>query len=98
MGKALSPKEMRLYRLCDEALYYLWDPIGVSGSPEARDEYQGYLPRVFAFVTGNQRDELVAYLCDLSEHRMGFARLEDAARSAADFMFRCREWVERTGE
>ncbi len=92
----LSPKEMRLYRLCDEALYYVWDPIGVSGAPEARDEYRMYLPRVFALVKADAREELVRYLTEIPVERMGLRPRPEAAARVADFMLRCRAWVERT--
>ena len=35
-----------LHRRTDEVLHYIWDPIGVSGVPTARDEYSGYVPRL----------------------------------------------------
>jgi hypothetical protein len=38
------PKDKELYRRIDEVVHYLWDPIGVSDVPEARDEYHSYLP------------------------------------------------------
>lgn len=44
MGQQLQPEEMHLYRLCDEALFYVWDPIGVCGAPEARTEYRRARP------------------------------------------------------
>lgn len=47
MGKQLSPFERELYQRVDEVLHYVWDPIGVSDAPEARDEYFSYLPIVF---------------------------------------------------
>jgi hypothetical protein len=30
-----------LYRMVDEILHYVWDPIGVAGEARARDEYNG---------------------------------------------------------
>jgi len=96
MGKELPPKEARLYRLCDEALYYLWDPIGVSGAPEARDEYRAYLPRAFALVKAGAGEELVSYLTEIGGERMGLRPDEEGAAKAADFMLRCRAWVEWT--
>jgi hypothetical protein len=35
MRERLASEGESLHRLCDEALYYVWDPIGVSTFPEA---------------------------------------------------------------
>ena len=53
MGHKFSPSELALYRAVDEVLHYVWDPIGVSSSPYARDEYRGYLPEVYAMLKNN---------------------------------------------
>ena len=53
MGKKLEPKDEELYRRVDEVLHYILDPIGVSGIPQARDEYYSYLPGVFQLVKHN---------------------------------------------
>lgn len=55
-----APPDLALYRAVDEVLHYIWDPIGVSGVPEARDEYQGYLPQVFKLVRERQSEETIA--------------------------------------
>lgn len=33
-------------------LHYRWDPIGVAGVPQARDEYESYVPQVFQLLKG----------------------------------------------
>jgi hypothetical protein len=93
LGQKLSPEDLRLYRLCDEALFYLWDPIGVSDAPEARDEYESYLPRVFALVKASDRVALIAYLNDILGERMGLRPDSEASVRAADFMLRSRDWI-----
>jgi hypothetical protein len=50
MGWKLVDTELELYRRVDEVLYYRWDPIGVAPSLVTRDEYQGYLPKVFTML------------------------------------------------
>ena len=96
MGQQLQLEEMRLYRLCDEALFYVWDPIGVCGAPEARTEYQAYMPQVYELVRLGKRDELIAYLVNVTEDRMGMRPNEELAANAVEFMMRGRAWVERT--
>jgi hypothetical protein len=39
-----------LYRIIDEVLYYVWDPIGVAETPQARNEYHEYVPQVFRLL------------------------------------------------
>ncbi len=66
---------MRLYRRIDEALYYIWDPIGVSTSAWARDEYQSYLPHVFTSVMqASSRTELRDYLIRIESEHMGLGK------------------------
>jgi hypothetical protein len=96
MGIDLQPEEMRLYRLCDEALYYVWDPAGASGAPEARDEYRAYLPRVYELVRLGARDDLIAYLTSVLRDRMELPADEAYSAKAVDFMLRAQAWVERT--
>ena len=98
MGKALPPNEMRLYRLCDEALYYIWDPIGVMGPPSARDEYYSYLPHVFELVKADRRSELLTYLREVSSSRMGLTRPDALLEErTVDFLFDARIWFESVG-
>jgi hypothetical protein len=72
MGNKLSSQDMALYRACDEVLHYVWDPIGVSAAPEARDEYQGYLPQVFQMVRdGRSEEEIGKCLTKIATDKMG---------------------------
>lgn len=95
VGTDLGPEEVRLYRLCDEALYYVWDPLGARGAPEARDEYRAYLPRVYELVRSGARDELIAYLTTILRDRMELPADEAHSADAVDFMLRGRAWYER---
>jgi hypothetical protein len=78
---------MKLYRAVDEVLHYLWDPIGVAGMADARDEYQAYLPEVFRLlVQGSDEQAIAEYLGTIATARMGLpSRPErdlEAARTA----------------
>jgi hypothetical protein len=90
-----QPEEMRLLRLCDEALYYVWDPLGASGAPEARDEYRVRVPNVYELVRWGRRDELIEYLTSILRDRMRLPADEASSVAAVDFMMRGREWYER---
>ena len=71
MGEKLNPQEMELYRATDEVLHYIWDPIGISDEPNARDEYWSYLPRVFKLLTDETPNEVVVeYLLRIESERI----------------------------
>ena len=94
MGRKLPPHEQELYDRCDEVLHYIWDPIGVAGSPGARDEYQSYLPQVFARVRdGAEPEEIVAHLVEIEEHRVGLKANPARARAAVDLLVEWRTWI-----
>ena len=72
MGRKLSPFEKELYQRIDEVMHYVWDPIGVAGVPQARDEYDSYLPQVFAMLLERKIEgEIASYLIDIEDKRMG---------------------------
>ena len=68
MKTKLNNKEQELYRRTDEILHYIWDPIGVSDVPLARDEYYSYLPRVFSrLIEDCKYHEIAEYLVKVEE-------------------------------
>lgn len=70
----LSPADRALFRAVDEVLHYIWDPIGVSRTPVARDEYSAYLPQVFKLVRENCSEAAIAdYLGAVATDRMGLS-------------------------
>lgn len=72
MGQKRSPQDAELYRRVDEVLYYLWDPIGVSEIPSARNEYYGYLPQAFSLLKSSPNGtDLEKYLLSVAIDRMG---------------------------
>lgn len=82
MGTKLEPKDEELYCRVDEVLHYIWDPIGVSGLPQARDEYYSYLPNVFKLVKDEATTEIIAqHLTDIVVNRMGLrGTIKDALK------------------
>jgi hypothetical protein len=50
MSKNLTSVDQELFKRVDEVLHYFWDPIGVKKVPQARDEYVGYVPKIFGLV------------------------------------------------
>ena len=74
MSTKLSPPDLELYRAVDEVLHYVWDPIGVSAIPQARDEYHSYLPQVFRRLRGGESSQsIAAYLNGVTTNLMGLS-------------------------
>ena len=85
---------MKLYRQTDEILHYMWDPIGVAGIAQARDEYHSYLPQVFQLVLKNETKEKIAsYLVDIEENRMGITPNKGAALEIAEVLLNTKEAI-----
>lgn len=75
---------IRLYevsRRVGEILHYLWDPIGVARVPQARDEYDSYVPTVTSMLMrGAKQEEIASFLTHTSTETMG---LTDTSRGRA---------------
>jgi hypothetical protein len=69
----LMPKEesRRVRVAIRHVLLDVWDPIGVKDEPNAGDEYDGYIGRIFELlVTGGTDQEIIDYL-EWAVGRMG---------------------------
>lgn len=72
MGHKFQLSELAFYRAVDEVLHYVWDPIGVAGTPQARDEYRGYLPEVYALLKNDgDANSIADYLFQVATEQMG---------------------------
>ena len=72
MGSKLPPLDEELYRRTDEVIHYIWDPIGVSTCPSARDEYYSYLPEIFGLLKSSvDAERIAAHLTEIATKRMG---------------------------
>ena len=102
MGKKLPPSEMQLYNRTDEVLHYIWDPIGVSGIPEARDEYYSYLPKVFRMlVSSTDGKDISDYLISVERDMMGLSindKIKERANEVADILLNYREYIKEKTE
>jgi hypothetical protein len=68
--KEYNQKELR--KRVSEVLYYLWDPIGVSLTPEARAEYEGYVLQVVGILEQSEGiQELTQLLSEIRTKNMG---------------------------
>lgn len=72
-----------------------WDPIGVAGIPEARDEYDGYAAGVYQrLAAGATDDEMTAYLLHLETGSMGLRGDPARARASARRLLGLRIFTE----
>jgi hypothetical protein len=54
-------------------LLEVWDPIGVKDEPNAQDEYDGYIGKLYELLVSQAADsELAKYLHWVAHDRMGF--------------------------
>ena len=96
MGKKLPREEAELYRRCDEVLHYIWDPIGVAGTPGARDEYYSYLPKVYELIQdeADTRKRIEDYLVTVERTSMGLGGNRKHARAVVKSLMEWRDWIE----
>jgi len=79
-----NPLRGPLGRAVSEVLHYIWDPIEIAGLPQARDEYETYVPAVLAMLlSGASETEISLYLQKLAEERMGLSKVSERANDAA---------------
>lgn len=73
----------RLEPLVSEVLWRHWDPLDLNENPEARSEYDAYVPRVIgAIMRGANALEIASLLTEISEEMMGIPEPEAAHRAA----------------
>lgn len=76
-----------------------WDPIGVSDVPEAADEYDDYVAKVYVMLMDERagREAIAAYLFDIAVNHMGIsdhARLAECSSRAAATLVAMRSGFE----
>jgi len=102
MGQQLSPQDNELYKRVDEVLHYIWDPIGVSGCPPARDEYHSYLPKVFSLLKSTtDGQEIADYLLGVERESMSFTpstEMVKKAKRVAEILLEYRELIKSGGK
>jgi len=85
-------KEIELYQRLDEVIHYLWDPIGVSHAPEARDEYYSYLPKLLDLLKRKAEvDEIADYLGWITRERMSLGIERNRDKEIAEILIRWKE-------
>jgi hypothetical protein len=76
--------EQELLMRVNEVLHYMWDPIGVCGEPNARDEYDSYVPGVCSLLNnGATAEKIAAHLDEIATERMGLRSNMSHCRATA---------------
>ena len=95
--RELRPEELQLYKRCDEVLHYVWDPIGVSESVAARDEYSTYVWLVFGLVQEKASQSKIAdFLVELESKSMGLNPDRRRADKVAGLLVEWRQRIDET--
>jgi hypothetical protein len=82
-----SHADRKFLRIVGEVLHYIWDPIGVAGVPQARDEYHGYVgPLVALLRSGASNAEISVHLERIVVDRMGLTGLKVRSDKAASVL------------
>jgi len=91
----LRERVKALQRPVGEILHYVWDPIGVAGYPQARDEYDSYVAQVVGrLAQGADEATIIEFLAEIERKRIGLEPDTDRARMAAAALIRYRDWIE----
>jgi len=93
MTSKLNPRDQELIRIIGEVLHYIWDPIGVSGIPQARDEYDGYVGPLFTLVRSGAPDsDISAHLENIATERMGLSSRKERSDEVAAILTDWRDY------
>lgn len=93
MSEKMQPKDAELYRRVEEVVHYIWDPIGVRGIPQARDEYKSYMTAIYGRVQAGNLEEIVEYLKWAASENMGLSFDKEKAIEAAKVMLDWKEFI-----
>jgi len=86
--------ELKLYTVVDEVLHYIWDPIGISGIPEARDEYYSYIPLVITILRrSSDFAEIADMLQRVESERMGLTPNNERCAEVAKSLLEWRRYL-----
>ena len=94
----MSPEDKELYRRIDEVCHFRWDPIGVSDTAYARNEYQSYVPTIFGHVKAGDLNAIIEYMRLVVTDTMGLPFDEDSAKRAALQMLEWKKVIEQRNQ
>lgn len=96
MTDQLGSEQRALRQAVGEVLHYIWDPIGVAGVPQARNEYDGYVDHICSLLWhGADNSAITRHLVQIADQHMGLPGTETRADLAADKLLEWRDAVAR---
>jgi hypothetical protein len=78
----------------DEVLYYVWDPIGVSEIPAAREEYSSYTRVILEYVLAEDLKKVAHQLNNIQVDSMGLLVTEEKNLVVAEQLLDFKSAVE----
>jgi len=93
MAQKMLPSDAELYRRIEEIVHYIWDPIGISGIPQARDEYNSYMTAIFGRVKVGKEKDIVEFMRWVASENMGLSFDEEKAKEAVKVMLEWKEFI-----
>ncbi|MDH5543944.1 MAG: hypothetical protein OEZ43_00030 [Gammaproteobacteria bacterium] len=94
MSDKMLPQDAELFRRVEEIVHYVWDPIGVRGIPEARDEYYSYMTAIYGRVKSGNIEDIVEYLRWAESENMGLSFEKERAFDVANLMLRWKSYID----
>ncbi|KFN46798.1 hypothetical protein P873_14590 [Arenimonas composti TR7-09 = DSM 18010] len=94
----MDAQDQQLLRIVSEVLHYIWDPIQVSGVPQARDEYEGYVGLTYSLLrSGASETDISEHLQRIADERMGLPSRKQKADLAASVLVDWRDFLSGVG-
>jgi hypothetical protein len=85
MSDQFISRAQRVQAAIKEALMAEWDPIGVNDIPEAKDEYDSYVPAIYKMLIQQKtRQEIFDYLWWIETEHMGLTGNRRATEAFAE--------------
>jgi hypothetical protein len=98
MATSMDAQDQQLLRIVSEVLHYIWDPIQVSGVPQARDEYEGYVGPTYSLLrSGASETDISEHLQHIADERMGLPSRSQKADHAASVLVDWRDFLSGVG-
>ncbi|BDU18142.1 hypothetical protein LA521A_33430 [Lysobacter auxotrophicus] len=81
-----------LWRRISEVLHYVWDPCQAAQVPQARDEYESYVPQVYAaLAAGASAGALAKLLAEIERSPIGSGGSAESNQEVGDLLVEWRE-------
>jgi len=85
----------RYHQAIREVLMHHWDPVGVADIPEARDEYDAYVPGVYKrLISRSGEEEIFDYLWEIETGHMGLCGDRRHTEKAVKALLRLIDTIE----